>query len=526
MITGGETALSVLPGRVELHTTFPGGNTPVAYSFMVGRKRLRVLCMSKSLADRTWFTNASGQNYIICGPAYVSAVAIQNKQVIVHTEHPWQQNDDYPVWIYGNGIAGPMLKHKSAPALVAPFSLQSWQMKNASVEAAPAYNDRNWKTSDKPLPMGADGDTTAYAWYRSTIDVPAEGNYTLQVEGGDRQTAFADGIKAGLDTTREGEIVLHLSRGKHTLAVFTAHDGRDKLAGYMGPIDSVDNKGIFGDATIMKGGPFTGTLRNWQFLKALSRDDVNKGIPPPGNEGWKGYSIGQDAFGTKQGFGWFRTTIPKPPAGITQIILNFRSVDENATVFINGKEIVYHDGWNRPFFVTLDKADTIEHPLVLTLFIENYSNEGGIDRPVRLHYTGNASPVKGWRMRGGPGDWQQATGWKALDDTMQSGSPCFFRNYFTAPAPVANGPHMIWRVLTNGLGHGFVWVNGHNLGRYPEKVPVNGLYIPECWIKTGKNTLLVYDEEGKRPGGVSIQPETAACREIEIWSVPINSFAK
>src|SRR6185369_15588558 len=104
VITGGEAALSVLPGKVELHTKFPGGNTPVACSFMVGTKTLRVLCMSKPLADRTWFVNASGQNYIICGPAYVSAVAIQNKQMIVHTEHPRQQNDDYPVWIYGHGI--------------------------------------------------------------------------------------------------------------------------------------------------------------------------------------------------------------------------------------------------------------------------------------------------------------------------------------------------------------------------------------------------------------------------------------
>jgi beta-galactosidase len=74
----------------------------------------------------------------------------------------------------------------------------------------------------------------------------------------------------------------------------------------------------------------------------------------------------------------------------------------------------------------------------------------------------------------------------------------------------------VWRITTNGLSHGSIWVNGHNLGRYPEKIPVNSLYIPECWLQPGTNTVIIYDEEGHHPTGVTIQAEIAASRNVKI----------
>ncbi|MGO8764970.1 MAG: hypothetical protein ACLQSR_07530, partial [Limisphaerales bacterium] len=61
-----------------------------------------------------------------------------------------------------------------------------------------------------------------------------------------------------------------------------------------------------------------------------------------------------------------------------------------------------------------------------------------------------------------------------------------------------------------------VWVNGHNLGRYPEKIAAPGVYIPECWLNAGPNanTLVIYDERGHLPTQVQVQPETAASRDV------------
>jgi len=46
-----------------------------------------------------------------------------------------------------------------------------------------------------------------------------------------------------------------------------------------------------------------------------------------------------------------------------------------------------------------------------------------------------------------------------------------------------------------GWGHGFVWVNGHNLGRYWQIGPQQSLFVPSVWLKKGKNQIIVLDLE-------------------------------
>ena len=42
-------------------------------------------------------------------------------------------------------------------------------------------------------------------------------------------------------------------------------------------------------------------------------------------------------------------------------------------------------------------------------------------------------------------------------------------------------------------GKGLVWVNGHCLGRFWEVGPQQTLYLPGCWLKKGKNEIVVLD---------------------------------
>ena len=45
-------------------------------------------------------------------------------------------------------------------------------------------------------------------------------------------------------------------------------------------------------------------------------------------------------------------------------------------------------------------------------------------------------------------------------------------------------------------GKGLVWVNGHCLGRFWEVGPQQTLYLPGCWLKKGKNEIVVLDIVG------------------------------
>ena len=40
---------------------------------------------------------------------------------------------------------------------------------------------------------------------------------------------------------------------------------------------------------------------------------------------------------------------------------------------------------------------------------------------------------------------------------------------------------------------GFVWVNGHNLGRFWNIGPQQTMYLPGPWLKRGNNEVLILD---------------------------------
>lgn len=47
-------------------------------------------------------------------------------------------------------------------------------------------------------------------------------------------------------------------------------------------------------------------------------------------------------------------------------------------------------------------------------------------------------------------------------------------------------------------GKGIVFVNGHNLGRYWKVGPQQTLYVPGCWLKKGRNTIEVFEQQNDK----------------------------
>ena len=52
-------------------------------------------------------------------------------------------------------------------------------------------------------------------------------------------------------------------------------------------------------------------------------------------------------------------------------------------------------------------------------------------------------------------------------------------------------------------GKGMVWVNGYNIGRFWKIGPQQTLYMPGCWLKKGKNEIIILDLEGPQTQTVS-----------------------
>ena len=61
----------------------------------------------------------------------------------------------------------------------------------------------------------------------------------------------------------------------------------------------------------------------------------------------------------------------------------------------------------------------------------------------------------------------------------------WYRVEFELPTNV--DPATTWKLLINASGNGYMYLNGHNIGRHWEAGPQREFYLPECWLRFGKN---------------------------------------
>ena len=66
---------------------------------------------------------------------------------------------------------------------------------------------------------------------------------------------------------------------------------------------------------------------------------------------WADVATGVDVFKGRVGFAWFRTLLPDQKK--SNRVLRFENVDDNATVYLNGKKVGAHIGWGEEFDVDL-----------------------------------------------------------------------------------------------------------------------------------------------------------------------------
>ena len=229
--------------------------------------------------------------------------------------------------------------------------------------------------------------------------------------------------------------------------------------------------------------------------------------------------LGTDGDPTE--YGWYRASFDSPAAG--QGNLSAQLVND-AIVFLNGKLV------GRTYDKRGISLDVTSGRNTLAIFISFFGRQKAfnyVDKPLDTYFPkgiigpvtvtlGNQSiAVTDWKLHGGieAPDASSLT-WENTP-SADLGSPAFFRTQFDAKAPGASSPCSIYRLSTKGLSRGSVWLNGHNLGRYQEKLKIDGIYLPECWLKDGANSLVVFDQDGHVPSSsVHLWCERVASREV------------
>ena len=75
---------------------------------------------------------------------------------------------------------------------------------------------------------------------------------------------------------------------------------------------------------------------------------------------------------------------------------------------------------------------------------------------------------------------------------QQDGLFTWYRVEFTLPQQDSD-VWIPWLMKINASGNGFMWLNGHNIGRHWEAGPQREFYLPECWLHFGgkKNVIVL-----------------------------------
>ena len=217
--------------------------------------------------------------------------------------------------------------------------------------------------------------------------------------------------------------------------------------------------------------------------------------------------------------GWgsmfYETTLPTVS---TPSLLTLNDCHDFAQVFIDGKYIGKIDRVKNEKSIVLPAVKSGQK---LTILIEAMGriNFGraikdfkGITKSVTLTAEADGHELtydlKHWRIATIPCDYKTAT--KALSSaqphsSLSSAQPHF--SFFVLHSSLKKGYYRANFTLKKvgdtfinmeAFGKGMVYVNGHALGRFWNIGPQQTLYVPGCWLKKGKNEVVVLDIVGPK----------------------------
>lgn len=171
-------------------------------------------------------------------------------------------------------------------------------------------------------------------------------------------------------------------------------------------------------------------------------------------------------------------------------LMKFEHIRDFAIFYINGKNVGHLDRRlnQDSIYLEIKKGDK------LSIFVENCGrlNSGPFLTDNRKGIYGSLTlagkPVENWNIYQFP--FKTLASIKFAKDTFMEGSPTFYQGKFKLSKPTDT-----YLDLRN-FKKGFVFVNGHNLGRYWEIGPQQTIYLPKCWLKKGNNLVEIFDQFG------------------------------
>ncbi len=212
-----------------------------------------------------------------------------------------------------------------------------------------------------------------------------------------------------------------------------------------------------------------------------------------------------------QAYGYilYRTTVAAPVKG--DLVLD--ELHDYAVVYANGRQIGTLDRRldQNKLAVDLTAPNTrldilVENSGRINFSLKLRGERKGITKQVTL----DGKPVTGWHIYPLPMSAPE----KLPFATAPCTGACFYRGTLNVDAV---GDTFL---DTSNFSKGFVWVNGHALGRIWSIGPQKALYLPGPWLRKGANDVIVFDLDGAP--GRTIEGKAAPILDGKITVQPLK----
>lgn len=197
--------------------------------------------------------------------------------------------------------------------------------------------------------------------------------------------------------------------------------------------------------------------------------------------------------------GWgsilYRTLLPRDVRYGDSLVIT--EAHDWAQVFADGKLLARLDRRKGDKVVVLPglkkgaQLDILVEALGRVNFNKTIHDRKGITGKVELFSETGREELQDWMVYNFPVDYSFTKNKNYREGIAQVG-PAYYKAVFSLDKPGDTFIDM------STWGKGMVWVNGRAIGRFWEIGPQQTLYMPGCWLKKGKNEIIVLDLKGPR----------------------------
>jgi hypothetical protein len=386
---------------------------------------------------------------------------------------------------------------KTPPDYVRPTNLPpSIEITSARFQSDPGPSHWTRLTSDQNLAQLGIYDSD-FVFYKSTMNDSLKTNLQVSYPANDDVLASVNGKAASKIDESSTSSTFLLSSGFNN-AVFLYEN-----IGHANGGSSMENPCGLSGAQLIQPPKVKKVLTAWRMHEVISTEPGPEVMREFIDDDWT--KLPPDKLQTNS-LAAGRTAIYRTTVGLTEddfgngnkLDLTFNRIDDLGWIYVNGKLIGKTTDWSRDY--RFETTGELQPGLnVIAVIVHNNEGVGGIGtailgpepeaRSVRLEAFGRPAGVEEqwWKPSFHDKQWDTVKigdGSAAADGTMLA----WYRMNFKRPSTKSH-VWVPWRLHLNANGNGFLYLNGHPLGRYWQAGPQHDFYLPEPWLESGENLV-------------------------------------